>query len=59
MNTKTHSHAAGKKDHTGPIDWRRLVEWLHADGVISEEQANKTIARCALTKGGLALNQSY
>ena len=47
MNTKTHSHAAGKKDHTGPIDWRRLVEWLHADGVISEEQANKTIARCA------------
>ena len=47
MNTKTYSHAAGKKDHTGPIDWRRLVEWLHADGVISEEQANKTIARCA------------
>ena len=47
MNTKNHSPAAGKKDHTGPIDWRRLVEWLHADGVISEEQANKTIARCA------------
>ena len=47
MNTKTHSHPAAKKDHSGPIDWRRLVEWLHADGVISEEQANKTIARCA------------
>ncbi len=29
------------------IDWRSLVEWLRADGVISEEQANRTIARCA------------
>ncbi|QTN28102.1 Flp pilus assembly complex ATPase component TadA [Rhodoferax sp. AJA081-3] len=47
MTTKTHSPHAAKKDHSGPIDWRRLVEWLYADGVISEEQANKTIARCA------------
>ncbi len=29
------------------IDWRSLVEWLRADGVISEEQALRTIARCA------------
>ena len=48
MNTKTHSHPpAAKSGISGPIDWRRLVEWLQADGVISEEQATKTIARCA------------
>jgi general secretion pathway protein E len=36
-----------KKDHSGPIDWRRLVEWLQADGVIAQEEATRTIARCA------------
>jgi general secretion pathway protein E len=36
-----------KKGHSGPLDWRRLVEWLHADGVISDDQATRTIARCA------------
>ena len=33
--------------HDGPIDWRRLVEWLQADGVVSDEEAQRTIARCA------------
>ena len=47
MNAHTHHTQQTKKDHSGPIDWRRLVEWLHADGVISEEQATRTIARCA------------
>jgi general secretion pathway protein E len=36
-----------KKGHSGPLDWRRLVEWLHVDGVISDDQATRTIARCA------------
>ncbi len=31
----------------GPLDWRTLVEWLRADGVISAEEAKRTIARCA------------
>jgi general secretion pathway protein E len=31
----------------GPLEWRRLVEWLSQDGVISEEQARRTIARCS------------
>ncbi|WP_439586358.1 GspE/PulE family protein [Hydrogenophaga sp.] len=31
----------------GPLDWRRLVEWLREDGVISTEEAERTIARCA------------
>ena len=47
MNAHTHHTQQARKDHSGPIDWRRLVEWLHADGVISEEQATRTIARCA------------
>ena len=33
--------------HTGPVDWRRLVQWLQADAVISAEEAERTIARCA------------
>ncbi|MGZ5179637.1 MAG: GspE/PulE family protein, partial [Ramlibacter sp.] len=32
---------------TGPLDWRRIVEWLSEDGVISLEEARRTIARCA------------
>ncbi len=36
-----------KIPHVGPVDWARLVEWLKADGVISEEEANRTIARCS------------
>ena len=31
----------------GPLDWRRLVEWLQADGVISVEEAQRITARCA------------
>ena len=31
----------------GPLEWRRIVEWLRADGVISAEQAQRTIARCS------------
>ena len=30
-----------------PLQWRRIVEWLRADGVISAEQAQRTIARCS------------
>ena len=33
--------------HTGPLDWRKLVEWLSEDGVISATEASRTIARCA------------
>jgi general secretion pathway protein E len=31
----------------GFVDWRRLVEWLSKDGVISPEEARRTIARCS------------
>ena len=31
----------------GPLDWRRLVAWLLRDGVISGEEAQRIVARCA------------
>ncbi len=31
----------------GPLDWRHLVHWLHVDGVISEQEAARTVARCS------------
>lgn len=33
--------------HRGPLELARIVEWLHADGVISNEEAQRTVARCA------------
>ena len=35
------------QDHSGPVNWRRLVEWLQQDKIISEEEAQRTVARCA------------
>ena len=31
----------------GPLHWQMLVEWLSEDGVISAEEARRTIARCS------------
>ena len=36
-----------KVPHNGPLDWRRLVEWLSEDGIISPAEAQRTIARCS------------
>ena len=33
--------------HEGPLDWRQIVDWLRADGAISLEEAQRTIARCS------------
>jgi len=38
---------AARTDLQGPLDWRRLVGWLSEDGVISAEEAARTIARCS------------
>ena len=38
-----HSHGAPH----GPLQWRQIVDWLRADGVISAEQAERTIERCS------------
>ncbi|MDP1937172.1 MAG: type II/IV secretion system protein, partial [Hylemonella sp.] len=47
MSADVKTKPLAKTPHDGPIDWRRLVEWLQADGVISDEEAQRTIARCA------------
>ena len=45
--------AAAAKPHQGPLHWRLLVDWLRADGVISAEEAQRTIARCAQAESAL------
>ena len=41
--------AAGKPEAAacGPLDWRRLVQWAAEDGLITQEEADRTVARCA------------
>jgi general secretion pathway protein E len=39
--------AAAVQPPAGPLDWRTLVGWLQADGVISADEAQRTTARCA------------
>ncbi|MBK6008984.1 Flp pilus assembly complex ATPase component TadA [Ramlibacter ginsenosidimutans] len=33
--------------YRGPLQWRHLVEWLSEDGVISMDEAQRTISRCS------------
>ncbi len=47
MTTVAKPKLLAKTPHAGPVDWRRLVEWLRADGVIADDEAQRTIARCA------------
>ncbi len=44
----------GRKVHAGPLDWRKLVEWLSEDGVISSAEAQRTIARCSQVQSAQA-----
>ena len=45
VTTKARMQAAAPME--GPLDWRRLVEWLRVDAVIADEEAARTIARCS------------
>ena len=36
-----------KTSYVGPVNWRLLVKWLQADGVIAQDEAARTISRCA------------
>lgn len=38
---------SARRPHQGPLHWRNVVEWLSEDGVISHEEARRTIARCS------------
>ena len=33
--------------YQGPLAWRHFVDWLQEDGVISQDEADRTIARCS------------
>ena len=44
LDTQARKHA---KPQEGPLQWRTLVKWLRADDVISEEEAERTVARCS------------
>lgn len=39
--------AARTPAYQGPLHWRHLVEWLSEDGVISADEARRTVARCS------------
>jgi general secretion pathway protein E len=45
--TKSPSKTADAPVPEGPLDWRSLVGWLREDGVISAEEAERTITRCS------------
>jgi len=47
MNAIPRAKSSARNPHRGPVDWRHLVEWLNEDGVISMEEARRTIARCS------------
>ncbi|QTD46443.1 GspE/PulE family protein [Ottowia testudinis] len=34
-------------EYHGPVQWRHLVDWLRQDGVITDAEADRTIARCS------------
>ena len=38
---------AARTPPRGPLHWQQLVEWLSEDGLISPEEARRTIARCS------------
>jgi general secretion pathway protein E len=42
-----HHHRHASAPYEGPLDWRRVVDWLQADAVISAEEAQRTITRCS------------
>ena len=38
---------SARTEPRGPLRWQQLVEWLSEDGVISAEEARRTVARCS------------
>jgi general secretion pathway protein E len=47
MSAQPKSRPSARIAPQGPLHWRLLVEWLSEDGVISDEEARRTIARCS------------
>ena len=47
MNHHAKPKPPANTPYSGPVNWRLLVEWLRQDGVISDAEAQRTVARCA------------
>jgi general secretion pathway protein E len=47
MNAVITPAKAPAVSHVGPLDWRHLVQWLQQDGVISLQEAKRTVDRCS------------
>ena len=47
MNTVMPHTPIAATAHQGPIDWRRLVDWAREDGLITADEARRTVDRCA------------
>jgi general secretion pathway protein E len=48
--TATPATTSAASRHEGPLEWRKLVQWMQRDGLISEEEAARTIARCSMAE---------
>ena len=46
MNPATARPPAATRRHL-PLEWRELVEWMRQDGLITEAEAHRTVARCS------------
>jgi general secretion pathway protein E len=54
MKTSTPRHSAATTNPpAGPLDWRVLVGWLREDGVITADEAARTVSRCASAQSAL------
>jgi len=47
MSAHAKTKISSRTPPRGPLHWQQMVEWLSEDGVISMEEARRTIARCA------------
>lgn len=47
MTARTPLPPATPPRHTGPLDWRLLVQWLQEDGLIAAAEAERTVLRCS------------
>jgi len=47
MTAHAKPRISARTEPRGPLHWQQLVEWLSEDGVITQEVARRTIARCS------------
>src|SRR3954468_23702205 len=47
MTAAAKAKPSARSTPQGPLAWRTIVEWMEHDGVISAEEARRTIARCS------------